>query len=499
MNLDIKRTSMRRWDWDFFLQVRDQVLAQWTTGRQLAGEAALEEFSAYQKGQPWWKFASLRNQRAETEGRVQVQPVVGHATVEDTTEQIRFSEDLAPDRWYVITDAFTRKGQFQTAREALERSIADKVSHLNGYAVVEHGVNGARAINESTKAAVGTDNNDEDPRLAWEFCLAGGYTFGSIKSIEQVIQHCKDYPLEQAIFNQQYLDRLASYYTERGAPILRRASANLVGWDSLGLKVAISILESLISAAQGLKHIDLTQGIGMNLMQDVAAIQLAKKLAREYLDKFGYSDVNVYSWMYFFIGDWPRNKWANAGQVAWNTAIASLAGCNGMGLKSVDEALSTPTKEGYRDTLQIVLQVLRLTEGQRLAESEELRMERSMLELEIRALLDKVLEVGDGDAALGTVRAVDAGFIDTMFSPYRRLKGQVLLARDSEGAFRYIDSGGVPLPREVMEYHTSRLARRAARDGSSPGLEWAVSEVSWAGRSNEVVAKLRDIGNGHAN
>lgn len=447
--------------------------------------SALAEHADRQSKQPWYKFASLRNQRAEAEGRVQIQPVAGHATIEQTIEHMAFSADLSPDRWYIITDTYTRKGQFAAARAEVERSKRDGYSYLNGCAIVEHGVGGAHLLNEATKAAVGSDNNDEDPRLAWEIALAGGYTFGSIKSIEQVLQHSKNYPIEQAIFNQQYLDRLCSYYTERGAPILRRASANLVGWDSLGMKIAISVLETLISAAQGLKHMDLTHGIGMGLIQDVASIQTSRKLAREYLDAMGFDDVHVYSWMYFFIGDWPSNQWANAGQVAWNVVIAAMSGCNGMGLKSVDEALTTPTKEGYRNTLQIVLQTLRLAGRQRLPESDELKLEREMVELEARAIIDAVLKIGDGDAAKGTVIAVDQGYIDTMFSPYRRLKGKVLLARDLTGAFRYIEHGFVPLPKEVIDYHHSRMAERARQDGRDPDIEWSMEEVTWAGSPHE--------------
>lgn len=489
MNWNPKQLSVNRWDWDFFLRVRKEVLAQWPSGKELESLSALSEHADRQSKQPWYKFAALRNQRAEAEGRVQVQPVAGHAMIEQTVEHMKFSADLAPDRWYIITDTYTRKGQFEAARAEVERSKRDGYSYLNGCAVVEHGVAGARSLNEATNAALGSDNNDEDPRLAWEIALAGGYTFGSIKSIEQVLQHCKDYPIELAIFNQQYLDRLCSYYSERGAPILRRASANLVGWDSLGMKIAISVLETLISAAQGLKHIDLSHGIGMGIIQDVAAIQTSRKLAREYLDAMGFDDVRVYSWMYFFVGDWPSNQWANAGQVAWNVVIAAMAGCNGMGLKSVDEALTTPTKEGYRNTLQIVLQTLRLTGQQRMPENNELKLEREMVELEARAFIDTVLKIGDGDAAKGTVIAVDQGYIDTMFAPYRRLKGKVLLARDATGAFRYVEHGLLPLPKEVIDYHRSRMAVRAAKENREPSIEWSIEEVTWAGSPLEKASK----------
>src|SRR5262249_44571896 len=156
------------------------------------------------------------------------------------------------------------------------------------------------------------------------------------KSIEQLIQHSRSYPADLNIHNQQYIDRLAAYYTEQGIPILRRANANLPGWDSLGFKVSVSLIETLLSAAQGVKYIDLSLGIGMNLVQDVAAIQVLRKLAREYLDRFGWSDVEIFSWTYFFLGDWPLERGQMVAQLAWNASVSALAGCNGMFIKSPD-------------------------------------------------------------------------------------------------------------------------------------------------------------------
>jgi methylaspartate mutase epsilon subunit len=338
-------------------------------------------------------------------------------------------------------------------------------------------------VNEATRAAVGTDNNDEDARLPWEFALAGGWSWGTIKSIEELIQHSRDYPVDRNIHNQQYIDRLAAHFTESGVPILRRASANLPGWDSLGFKVTVSLLEVLLSAAQGVKWIDLSLGIGMNLIQDVAAIQVLRQLSREYLDRMGWNDVKVFSWTYFFLGDWPLQPGQMAGQLAWNAAVSTLAGCNGMFIKSPDEATTTPTAAGFREGLHICGQVVRLVAGQRLPESDELALERSMIELEVRAIMDRVLELGEGDLAVGGAHAILSGVLDTMFSPYKFLKSKVKVVRDRNGALRYLDHGLMPLPKEVVDYHRSRIADRERAEASAAGVNWIIREATWASRS----------------
>lgn len=473
---------MQQWDWDYFLSQREGVLRLWPTGAQLAGEQGIAAGIEYHRTQAWSKYASLRNKRASEEQRIQIVPQVGHALPEQTIRHMQCSEDLRPDRWYVLTDTYTRKSEYAKAQDAVERSRRDGFSYLNGYPLAAHGVAGARAVNECTRAAVGTDNNDEDARLPWEIALAGGWTWGTIKSIEELIQHSRDYPVDRNIHNQQYIDRLAAYYTEQGVPILRRASANLPGWDSLGFKVTVSLLEVLLSAAQGVKYIDLSLGIGMNLVQDTAAIQALRALAREYLDRFGHPDVEIYSWTYFYLGEWPLQRGQMVGQLALNATISALAGCCGMYIKSPDESTTTPTGEGFREAMEICGQVVRLIAGQRLPEGPELATERDMIEREVRAVVEKILELGDGDVAVGACRAFESGVIDTMFSPYRYLKGRVKVVRDANGALRYLDPGATPVPREVVEYHRECIARRERKEGTVAGVRWIVREATWASR-----------------
>src|ERR1700687_3123848 len=117
--------SMKRWDWDYFLEQRRAVLKLWPTGGELEGAGAIDDGIAFHKSQPWWKYASLRNEAAMKEGRIQIVPQVGHALVEQTVAHMECSKDLKPDRWYVLTDTYTRKSEYAKAQSAVERSKAD--------------------------------------------------------------------------------------------------------------------------------------------------------------------------------------------------------------------------------------------------------------------------------------------------------------------------------------------------------------------------------------
>ena len=155
----------------------------------------------------------------------------------------------------------------------------------------------------------------------------------------------------------------------------------------------------------------------------------------------------IFSWTYFYLGDWPLERGQMAGQLAWNAAVSALAGCNGMFIKSPDEASTTPTAAGFREGLHICGQIVRLIAEQRLPEFERARARAADDGVEVRAIMARVLEIGDGDLADGGAKAILSGVLDTMFSPYKYLKSKVKIVRDCNGALRYLDHGLMPLPK----------------------------------------------------
>jgi methylaspartate mutase epsilon subunit len=103
-----------------------------------------------------------------------------------------------------------------------------------------------------------------------------------------------------------------------------------------------------------------------------------------------------------------------------------------------------------------------------------------MIELEVRALLEKCLEAGDGDIAVGLCKGVEYGWIDTMLTPWKYNHGKVTVMRDAERAVRYLDPGNIPLPREVIDYHRAKIAEREAKEGVPANLETVVKDLQFA-------------------
>ena len=104
----------------------------------------------------------------------------------------------------------------------------------------------------------------------------------------------------------------------------------------------------------------------------------------------------------------------------------------------------------------------------------------------MRAIVDKVLEMGDGDAAVGTVRAFAAGVLDVPWSPNRHVKSRVMPARDADGYLRILEPGALPLPRDILDVHEAGLRARAAKRSASRSAAISPCRASTSCRSRSI-------------
>ncbi|MDR1184317.1 MAG: hypothetical protein LBK67_05925 [Coriobacteriales bacterium] len=476
--------NVRLDDEEFFRIRKEEVLCQWETGKELENfdecVAAARECSA-------GKNYADKQLDARKNGYHIIMPQFGQGLTEFVIEGMSYVEANSPllphGVWNIYSDSYTRKLNFKMAQVGIERSKAEGRTMLNGWPIVCLGVEEARKIKQAIRAPITLNSTDEDGRLASEIALAAGWNACNCRSLQEVYAHCKHIPLDEEIRINQYECRLAAKYTEAGVPMAPHIASNLTGYDMPGFKALVMTAQTLIGAEQGIKQFFFEQGLNMHLIEDAATIAVTEKLAKEYLERFGYSDIETSSGAFPYLGAWPpRNEEADA-MIAWNTVDTLLAGFDTAILKCRDEAFATPTKESMASAVRIARHLDMLIGKQRIdATGDEYQLEEQMIELEVRSILEKCLEIADGDIVVALCKGVEAGWIDNMLTPWEFNHGKVRLMRDSEKAHRYWNTGDLPVPQEVKDYHLKRLEGRASVEGRPLDFNMLVSDLQYASR-----------------
>jgi len=468
-------------------QERETVLASWPTGK----EVDLEEAVRYIRDLPGNKVLANLLAEAEREDRILLAGHGGRALIEEHIQLLKALGEAGIDFLPTSVDSHTRNNRYQDAEKGVEESKQAGRSLLNGFPVVHYGVRGCRKVVEAVDRPVITRTAALDNRLIAEISLAGGFTDFVGGTLSGFCIYSTRAPLSEVIRNYQYVNRLAAFYEENGAPIVREFvmyDLGAGGWPP-SIEIVMAVAEALLTAAQGVRHILIQRYFQGNILQTVADVKVTRKLVREYLQRFGYRDVNVYECMTSWPGAYPLDEAQAWAAIISQTVAAVLAGFRVYeDAKTVDEAHGLPSIAASAAAIRACRYVLNMLKGQRYPQSEDLQLEMDVQELESRLILDKMLEIGDGDIALGSIRAFQAGVMDLPFSPNRGVRGKVLPARDKTGAVRFLECGDLPFTREIKEFHRQKLVERGKAEGRSPGLEMVIDDV--IGNLSRVSAEL---------
>ena len=441
-----------------FMQLRQEVLAQWPTGR----EVNLEEAFAFHKAMSKEKIFSQKLIAAKAERKTLVQPRAGVPVIAEHVKLLQYLQDQGEaDLLPTTIDSYTRQNRYQEAENGIRESMRLGRAMLNGFPAVNHGVTGCRHVVSSVDVPVQVRHGTPDARLLTEISYAGGFTSYEGGGISYNLPYCKNVPLEKTIVDWQYVDRLTGLYEENGVSINREPYGPLTGTlVPPCVSHAVAIIEALLAAEQGVKNITVGYGQCGNLVQDVAAIGTLQELTETYLKKYGYGDVVVTTVLHQWMGGSPADEPKAFGVIALGSTIPALSKATKVIVKTPHEAIGIPTKEANAAGLRCTKQVVNMLADQSIR-NVELEIEKGIIRHETRLIVDKCFELGDGDIALGVCRGVKAGVVDVPFAPCRYNAGQMLPARDNEGAVRMINIGNLPFDKELRDFHAAKKAQRA--------------------------------------
>jgi len=475
------RVLNKRIDGDLLMKKRREELDKWPTGQ----EVDFDEAVAYQKSLPdskvWWKvMAKLRD-----EGRMSVFPRAGTPVLEEMIELCQGLRESGVVLIPVTTDSYTRLGQYEKVEEALRESERTGRALLNGYPIINQGVQKTRKLIESVDAAF-------SPRGAGgEIAIASGMTtFEACLPFLTWGSYSKKTTIRELVEKWQELSGIAGWYADRDVILC----TDLHGWlpgapFPLSVNIVTLVIEALTAAAQGQKALyPLVHCMG-NMAQDMAWIRFAPRIIREYLDKFGYKDCRV-------VGACPAqtplfpvamDMGGAFAYLCYVAMVGALAKTNAVDLRSIDEAAGVPTTGTHKVSYRAARWIFDVVREQRIElQIKDIEVEEKITEAEVRSILYRVLDLGDGDIVEGTIKAVESGVLDSPWSPNINVKDNVLGVRDARGACRYLEFGNLPIPKYVKEFHRRKIAEREALEGKKADYHTAVRDL-WGLSKGKIV------------
>ena len=465
---------------DFFFAEREKVLNQWKTGKDVDFKSSVE----YQKSISTEKRFGFKLAEAAANSVTLIQPRAGVALYEEHIKLLKYLEnegeaDLLP----TTVDSYTRLNRYNEAENGIEKSKETGRSMLNGFPIVNYGVDICRKVTSALTKPVQVRHGTPDARLLTEISIAGGFTSYEGGGISYNIPYSKNHSIVQTISHWQYSDRLIGLYEEAGVSINREPFGPLTGTlISPCLSGSVAIIEALLAAEQGVKDITVGYGQCGNLIQDVAAIKSLESLTRMYLDNYGYTDVRITTVFHQWMGGFPQDEAKAFGVISWGAAAAVLAKATKVIVKTPHEAMGVPTKEANAAGLLATKQLVSMLRDQDLRSIPAVIAESKIIEEEVKCILNKVEELGKGDIAVGTVAGFEAGIIDIPFAPSKYNAGKVMPARDNMGAVRLIDTGNLPFTAELKNFHRGKLEERAIQEKRPVSIQMVIDDVYAIGK-----------------
>ena len=467
----------KKWTEEEFLAERKKVLATWKTGSD--PELDLDKAVEYLKSIPAHKNFAIKLANAKKNGqRTLVQPRAGVPVIAKHIELLEHLEASGADFLPSTIDSYTRQNRYLEAEKGIEESIKEHRAMLNGFPAVNHGVEGCRQVLDAINVPLQARHGTPDSRLLAEIIHAAGWTSNEGGAISYNVPYAKSVSIEDTIKYWQYCDRLVGYYEDHGVTINREPFGPLTGTlVPPSISNTIGIIEALLAAEQGVKNITVGYGMGGNVIQDVAAIRTLQSQTDEYLKKYGYNDVIVTTVFHQWMGGFPADEAEALGLISMSSTVAALSGATKMITKTPHESVGIPTKEANGTGIKASKIVTRLLQDQKFPESARLTEEMEQIKKEVNCLMDCIFKVGEGDLAVGVVKAFEQGLIDVPFAPSKFNAGLILPARDNEGYIRILEFGKLGFTDDIKEYHRKKIEERAASEGRPVTFQLTVDDI----------------------
>ena len=438
-------------------EYRGQLLSH-PLARGLSPSEAFEHF----KSVPRERFPRVAY--AHHKGIPCTQPRGGFPLFEAQQRLTQQLSDAGADFIPLTVDSYTRHNQYDTATQLLKRSEEEGQNYLNGYPLVSHGHELTRELYRDLRKPVSLRHGTPDARLLVEVALASGIAEIEGGGICYTLPYSEGFPLDRCLLYWQYVDRICALTSTNELPIHRESSGPLTATlVPPAIAIAIEIIEALLSAEQGVTSFAVSFGQTGSMIQDLATARVLRALTRHYLAEFGFESMDTYLVYHQWMGQFPPQREKAAALIAGASVIASMISADKVVVKTVDEALGVPRAEINAEAVDTVRYVLRICGCVETVTSPLVEHEATLIESEVRSILDAVFELPGQAFWQSVFRAFQLGYIDVPFSPHADNANKLISMRDANGSIRIVEPGAVPISSEDARQERALLETRKDR------------------------------------
>lgn len=391
---------------------------------------------------------------AKRAGTVAVQARSGvgsHAQMVDLLSKIE--NEASPDILTITIDSYSRLCMFDDAHRILHTNPGE----LNGYPLVAHGWRRGRELNRITKQPLDIRHGSPVADRLFETAIASGITSFEGGGVSYNLPYAKRVPLEASIGSWRKIDRLCGELAGRGIIVSREMFGTLTAvLIPPSTSLAISFLEAISAARDGVQCLLIAYPQGGNALQDIAALRSIDVLARRYLP----SGPPVYPVLHQYMGPFPRDRARASALILLGGLVAKLGGATKVVTKTYEEAFGIPTAEanidGIRLTRCALARMFDFIELDKSAIAEEMHW----IEREVAELIDPIVGATDLHGAI--IEAFNEGRLDVPFSPSIYTRKEVMSVRDPQGAIRYLSCDKLPFSENTRRRNREMLRETAA-------------------------------------
>ena len=396
------------------------------------------------------RFAAYAYSTRET--RPIIQPRGGFSLWKQQHELTLSLVSAGADFIPLTIDSHTRQNDYERAKMLLDRSEEYAENLLNGYPLLAHGAIATRGLYENVEKPVSLRHGTPDARLLVEAAIDSGVTEIEGGGLCYSLPYSRSYPVDRALLNWRYVDRLCAYLSKTERLIHRESFGPLTAtMVPPFMVVVVEILELLLAAEEGVLSFAVSFSQTGSLVQDLATARSLRSCSEHFLKLFGYKDVKVQLVFHQWMGAFPTERPIADALIIQGSLTSVFGGADKVVVKTRSEALGIPDIQSNCDAVRMCRYAMNLCQHAKGVSLDGLEEETEAITNSAERILERILGGNAEELWEKVVMAVRQGLIDIPFSPHNENANQLWTSRDKCRSIRVSDPGKVPLHEKFIK------------------------------------------------